>query len=924
MMSQASHLTSRVAKSLLFFLTALAVTTLISGLSITKAQASYAPTWSQPAASHLGWKYSQDSRQGQGPTLQFHPSGSRSIAFGNGIFVAVSDSYDNSQSEAAVETSADGNSWTPQQADTSTTWTSVAFGGGIFVAVGHDVNWTTGMAMYSTDGVHWDSATLPDTQTTFNSVTYGGGTFVAVGYLNDLSQPGEITLYSDNGIDWHLGTDTTDLPWIHGVSLESVTYGAGKFVALGRTTSTYSQNELISTDGGRTWESHVASSDQDWQVTFGKGLFVAVNQWGIMTSPDGISWSFSQNNHNGNDGWFNITYVAEKEKFIISGSDNNQRSLLAVSDNGIDWVYQHVTYDTGLRGGAFGNNVFVMLDRNGVKYLSSLVSSVPSYELNLTSISFPSGQPLSSMCDSCLIAFQVQYSRSDGGIFDLTNAPTVHVTASGAAVTVSGQSSGGSDEIMYSGTAYYQAQGPADGLSIGNTFTIHASLISDPTQQGTLSLLIDANDHAPTISSFSGTGGEFVHVSPANQASPDSWSFTLTSNSSNNPSLQCSNIDNTNPILIYPPGGAPYSLQLFPFFNESQVNMWRQQGGRVWGAYVSSDQNGIPQEVFLPGLVDGCSYDLAVADSRQGFDSVPATGTFLYASTTFSAPVINSPTSGTIINGHVGAALSASISFTASQTPAFVSITNGSLPVGVSLNSVTGAISGTPTSTGTFATTFQVTDAVGETVTVQISFNISSGSQNSLPPTAAVSAPDPAQQSKILVTPRVITSSDAGIIVLIQGHLIEKIASIQINGAPISRGSWVQTSDGVTFTLPINTAGSLSIQLFNGAVPVLPAQNLVVNKAVLSTTSAPPVVDTQTTISTASSTTATIAKPSTPTESTKPSKGKTSVPTKLPVSKTSLLKPGEKVVNITCVKGREMRIVHGVNPKCPKGYDTKK
>ncbi|MGY3909028.1 Ig domain-containing protein, partial [Aeromonas bestiarum] len=68
-----------------------------------------------------------------------------------------------------------------------------------------------------------------------------------------------------------------------------------------------------------------------------------------------------------------------------------------------------------------------------------------------------------------------------------------------------------------------------------------------------------------------------------------------------------------------------------------------------------------------------------------------------------------SPT--TLSNGTVGTSYSATLTASGGTAPYTYAITAGSLPAGLSLNTSTGAISGTPSASGTSNLTVTATDA---------------------------------------------------------------------------------------------------------------------------------------------------------------------------------------------------------------------
>ena len=143
----------------------------------------------------------------------------RGVAYGNGLFVAVSD-------EDEVMTSPDGETWTVKRDGINDdSWEDIVFGNGLFVAVSQGGN-----AMKSSNTVVWEVSATSSGYST--SISYGDGYFVGVtqdvasdGLGGFLSQSDQI-FTSTNGLNW------TRIASPIGRSWSAVTFGAGRFVAV--------------------------------------------------------------------------------------------------------------------------------------------------------------------------------------------------------------------------------------------------------------------------------------------------------------------------------------------------------------------------------------------------------------------------------------------------------------------------------------------------------------------------------------------------------------------------------------------------------------------------------------------------------------------------------------------------------------------
>ena len=98
----------------------------------------------------------------------------RSVAYGNGVWVAVS----SDGTDQVMRSIDDGVSWDPMSEAEPNTWQSVAYGNGVWVAVS---NAGGNQVMRSTDGLSW-SAVLATEGNNWESVAYGNGVWVAVSY----------------------------------------------------------------------------------------------------------------------------------------------------------------------------------------------------------------------------------------------------------------------------------------------------------------------------------------------------------------------------------------------------------------------------------------------------------------------------------------------------------------------------------------------------------------------------------------------------------------------------------------------------------------------------------------------------------------------------------------------------------------------
>lgn len=213
------------------------------------------------AVANYGTHNVMTSHDGIQWTVRTAPACVISVAYGNGLFVAVG--YDDETNKHVI-TSSDGIGWTLQNSPDER-WYSVTHGNGLFVAVSIYGNGnTTYQVMTSPDGQAWTGRTAP--MHSWNSVTYGDGRFVAVSYDGTDSGSGCPVMTSLDGLVWTQGNSVPNGYWYN------VTYGSGLFVAV----AYGGPDHVMTSPDGMDWTPRTAPPESWSSITYGNGMFVAV------------------------------------------------------------------------------------------------------------------------------------------------------------------------------------------------------------------------------------------------------------------------------------------------------------------------------------------------------------------------------------------------------------------------------------------------------------------------------------------------------------------------------------------------------------------------------------------------------------------------------------------------------------------------
>ncbi|MBU5615194.1 RCC1 domain-containing protein [Geomonas azotofigens] len=210
----------------------------------------------------------------------------------------------------------------------------VGYGNGVYCAVGPNGNLSV-----SPDGINWERVTQPTTASMRN-VSYVQGKLFAVGNSGTM-------LTSLDGHNWDMTTFGT--PY----SLRGVAYGNGRYVLVG------TGGVLRVSDDGVNWMPVSFGMGSFGAVTFANNRFVASYGSGIVTSPDGVSWSYSTVPWTGGGMLYSIAYG--NGTFVAVG----MKGTILTSVDGNYWSLAHSGTDSILNGVSFGNGAFVAVGEGG-------------------------------------------------------------------------------------------------------------------------------------------------------------------------------------------------------------------------------------------------------------------------------------------------------------------------------------------------------------------------------------------------------------------------------------------------------------------------------------------------------------------------------------------------------------------------------
>ena len=276
-------------------------------------------------------------------TSRLADSGShlRSVTWGEGRFVAVGDA-------GTIVTSSEGDTWTPQVSGLVASLRGVAWSGRLFVAAGEDNS-----IVASPDGIIWSKGVMAGTAGSFRAVTWGAGRFVAVGSTSNSSEAA--TAISEDGLTW-MGRAVA-----MSSSLSDVVWSNGQFIAVGE------GGKVLTSLDGVTWTVRSSLLQNLHGIAAGEGRLIVVGETGIATSMDGLVWT-DRLAASGLKAvvWNGIQFVAT----MAAGT-------IYTSSDGIDWLMRPVADAESLNAIAWNDGRFVTVGNGGAILTADVETVAP-------------------------------------------------------------------------------------------------------------------------------------------------------------------------------------------------------------------------------------------------------------------------------------------------------------------------------------------------------------------------------------------------------------------------------------------------------------------------------------------------------------------------------------------------------------------
>jgi len=277
------------------------------------------------------------------------------VTFGQGQFLAVG-----GDSTSVILSSVDGANWHTQFTGTNGPLNAATYGNNGFVVVGDQ-----GLVLVSTNGSDWTSQSLSPTMRLL-SVAYSNGRYVALGYSPGPFLGGAAVVYeSPDGQGW---SGPVSLPiWVAAPNIHAqIAFGTNMFVAVG------GSGPILSSPDGLLWAAQNPADASS--ITYGNGLFAAVCDDQILTSPDGTNWTSNSFPVSRDP----ITF-GDRVFVAMGAQETTFGNVYVTSVDGMTWVTRGIEGDIdGPQTSciAFGNGRYVAVGDAGTIRASTLTNAL--------------------------------------------------------------------------------------------------------------------------------------------------------------------------------------------------------------------------------------------------------------------------------------------------------------------------------------------------------------------------------------------------------------------------------------------------------------------------------------------------------------------------------------------------------------------
>lgn len=345
------------------------------------------------------------------PLGEWSPQGG---AQGSAVFATVV--YDGRQFLAAgsssLYTSPDGRSWTRRAAIPNLNPQELVVAGSTYVAVGSpSTSLTAGGIARSTDGLTWATATPAGPLLALESVAFGAGRFVAVGRAGTM-------LHSIDGAIWSV------LPPLTTQDLRAIRFAAGLFVAAGNA------GTILTSRDGLVWTNRTFSTAASITfIVYHQDRWITGNGPNVWTSPDTLAWTFGRIESTRP---FATKPISLGTAGLIVPSRDDDR--IFVSDDGDTWDPIPVvtpTTNSGLRAVATDGDAIVAVAANGRIFRArtrSATATAPRIATNPPPQFVPVGHGVSFDVGPAVAGTTYQWSKNGEAIPGATR-PTLSIAS---------------------------------------------------------------------------------------------------------------------------------------------------------------------------------------------------------------------------------------------------------------------------------------------------------------------------------------------------------------------------------------------------------------------------------------------------------------------------------------------------------------